>query len=36
MMEEQEGENDNQNHGVTLISLSDEMLKVGLRLAGYK
>jgi hypothetical protein len=36
MMEEQEGESNNENHGVTLIILPDEMLKIGLRLAGYK
>jgi hypothetical protein len=36
MMEEQEGESDNENHGVTLIILPDEMLKIGLRLTGYK
>jgi len=36
MMEEQEGESDNENHGVTSIISPDEMLKIGLRLAGYK
>jgi hypothetical protein len=36
MMEEQEGERNNENHGVTSIVLPDEMLKIGLRLAGYK
>jgi hypothetical protein len=36
MMEEQEGESDNENHGVGSIISPDEMLKIGLRLAGYK
>ena len=36
MMEEQEGESDNENYGVTLIISPDEMMKIGLRLAGYK
>jgi hypothetical protein len=36
MMEEQEGESDNENHGVTSIISPDKMLKKGLRLAGYK
>ncbi len=36
MMEEQEGESDNKNHDITLIISPDEMLKSGLRLAGYK
>jgi hypothetical protein len=36
MMEEQEGESDNDNHGVTSINSPDEMLTKGLRLAGYK
>jgi hypothetical protein len=37
MMEEQEegGESDNENHGVTSIISPDEMLKIGLRLAGF-
>jgi hypothetical protein len=36
MMEEQEGESDNENHGVTSIISPDEMMKIGLKLAGYK
>jgi hypothetical protein len=44
MMEEQEGgsdnelegESDNENHGVTSIISPDEMLEIGLGLAGYK
>jgi hypothetical protein len=36
MMEVQEGESNNEKHGVTLIISPDELLKIGLRLAGYK
>jgi hypothetical protein len=36
MMEEQEGESDNDNYGITSIISPDEMMKTGLRLAGYK
>jgi hypothetical protein len=36
MMEEQEGERDNGNHGVTSTISPDEMMKIGLRLEGYK
>jgi hypothetical protein len=35
MMEEQEGESDNENHGVTSIIAPDKMMKIGLKLAGY-
>jgi hypothetical protein len=35
MEEHEEGQSDNDNHGVTSIILPDKMLKIGLRLAGY-
>ena len=35
-MEEQEVESNNENYGVTSIILPDEMMNIGLKLAGYK
>jgi hypothetical protein len=36
MKEEQEEESNNENHGITSIILPDEMMKIGLKLEGYK